>query len=160
MSMLRRRALVVLRCALDRRYPALASLHPDLAHGLQLEGRLVQTADPNLDEPVVGGGGVEESRPTAGTEAATVVARDLAAQLECLDGPVRVHAERTAGLLPAVRAMAAPDVQRVTADAVADRPAETSARPYTRLHAQMLTGAGRACPRGSYGRSDADGSRW
>src|SRR5438132_4270236 len=54
---LRRRAsgllvLVVLRCALDRRYPALAPLHPDLGFGLQLEGRLIQTSDPNLDERV------------------------------------------------------------------------------------------------------------
>ena len=51
---LRRRAsgllvLVVLRCALDRGYPALAPFHPDLISGLQLEGRLVQTSDPNLD---------------------------------------------------------------------------------------------------------------
>jgi hypothetical protein len=43
-------ALVVLRCTLDRRYPALAPLHPNLGFGLQLEGRLIQTSDPNLDE--------------------------------------------------------------------------------------------------------------
>ena len=46
-------ALVMLRCAVDRGYPALAPLHPDLISGLQLEGRLVQTSDPNLDERVV-----------------------------------------------------------------------------------------------------------
>src|SRR5207247_4411839 len=62
---LRRRAngllvLVVLRCALDRRYPALAPLHPDLGFGLQLEGRLIQTSGPNLDERVVGLGWVKE----------------------------------------------------------------------------------------------------
>src|SRR2546430_4010074 len=79
--------LVVLRCALDRRYPALAPLHPDLVVGLQLEGRLIQTSDPNLDERVVGVGCVNEPRPTAVAEAATVIARDLAAHLERLDWP-------------------------------------------------------------------------
>jgi hypothetical protein len=59
-------ALVVLRCVLDRRYPALAALHPDLVLGLQLEGRLIQTSDPNLDERVAGVGCVKEPRPTAG----------------------------------------------------------------------------------------------
>ena|SRR2546423_2728577 len=67
-------ALVVLRCALDRRYPALAPLYPDLGFGLQLEGRLIQTSDPNLDERVAGVGCVKEPRPTAGAEAATVIA--------------------------------------------------------------------------------------
>src|SRR2546421_4893388 len=76
---LRRRAsgllvLVVLRCALDRRYPALAPLHPDLGFGLQLEGGVIQTSDPNLDERVVGVGCVKEPRPTAGAEAATGIA--------------------------------------------------------------------------------------
>jgi len=76
---LRRRAggrlvLVVLRCALDRRYPALAPLHPYLGFGLQLEGRLIQTSDPNLDECVAWVGCVKEPRPTAGAEAATVIA--------------------------------------------------------------------------------------
>src|SRR5438874_10096550 len=89
-------ALVVLRCALDGRYPALAPLHPDLGFGLQLEGRLIQTSDPNLDERVAGVGCVEEPRPTEGAEATTVIARDLAAHLERLDGPVRIHTERTA----------------------------------------------------------------
>ena len=67
-------ALVVLRCALDRRYPALAPLHPDLGFGLQLEGRLIQTSDPNLDERVAGVGCIKEPRPAAGAEAATVIA--------------------------------------------------------------------------------------
>src|SRR6266550_6520400 len=67
-------APVVLRCALDRRYPALAPLHPNLVFGLQLEGRLIQASDPNLDERVVGVGCVKEPRPTAGAEAATVIA--------------------------------------------------------------------------------------
>jgi hypothetical protein len=66
--------LVVLRCALDRRYPTLPPLHPDLVFGFQLEGRLVETSDPDLDERVAGIGWVEEPRPTAGTEAATVIA--------------------------------------------------------------------------------------
>src|SRR5438093_9640062 len=136
---LRRRAngllvLVVLRCALDRRYPALAPLPPDLGFGLQLEGRLIQTSEPNLDKRVAGVGGVKEPRPTAGAEAAIVVARDLATHLERLDGPQRIHAERTAGLLPAIRAVATPDMHRVTANAVANRPAETSARAYSWLH--------------------------
>src|SRR5262249_6615659 len=51
--------LVVLRCALDRRKPALAPLHPDLRLGLQLEGRLVQASEANLDELVAEVGGVE-----------------------------------------------------------------------------------------------------
>ena len=80
-------ALVVLRCALDRRYPALAPLHPDLVIGLQLEGRLVQTSEPNLDERVAGVARVQEPRPTAWAEAATVIARDLAAQLERIGEP-------------------------------------------------------------------------
>jgi len=65
--------LVVLRCALDRRYPALSPLHPDLVFGPQLEGRVIETSDPNLDV-CVGVDGVKEPRPTAGTEAATVIA--------------------------------------------------------------------------------------
>src|SRR5262245_49361600 len=101
-------ALVVLRCALDRRYPALATLHPDLGFGLQLEGRVVQSSDPDLDEPVAAIGCVEEPGPTARAEAATVVARDLAAQLERLDRPLRIHGERAPGLLSAIRAVAAP----------------------------------------------------
>jgi hypothetical protein len=68
------RALLVLRSALDRRYPALAPLHPDLVFGLQLEGRIIQTSDPNLDERVAGVGCIKEPRPAAGTEAATVIA--------------------------------------------------------------------------------------
>jgi hypothetical protein len=128
--------LVVLSCALDRRYPALAPLHPDLVFGLQLEGRVIQTSDPNLDERVVGVGCVKEPRPTAGAEAATVIARDLAAQLKRFDGPVRIHTERTARLLSAIRAVATPDMHRVTANAVADRPAETSAGAYSCLHAR------------------------
>jgi len=130
------RSLVVLRCALDRRYPALAPLHPDLVYGLQLEGRLIQTSDPNLDVRVVGVGSVEEPRATAGAKAATVIARDFAAQLERLDGPMRIHGERAAGLLSAVRAVAAPDMHRVTANAVADRSAETSAGAYSYHHAR------------------------
>src|SRR5947199_10383001 len=138
---LRRRAsgllvLVVLRCALDRRYPALAPLHPDLGFGLQLEGRVIQTPDPNLDERVAGVGCVKEPRPTAGAEAASVIARDLAADLERLDGPLRIHTERAARLLSAIRAVATPDMHRVTVNAVTDRPAETSAGAYSCLHAR------------------------
>src|SRR5512133_20462 len=94
-------ALVALRCAFDRRYPALAPLHPDLVFGLQLEGRLIQTSEPNLDERVVGIGCVKEPRPTAGAEAATVIARDLAAHLKRVDGPLRIDGERAARLLSA-----------------------------------------------------------
>jgi hypothetical protein len=65
--------LVVLRCALDRGYPALSPLYPDLVFGPQLEGRVIETSDPNLDVRV-GVGGVKEPRPTARTEAATVIA--------------------------------------------------------------------------------------
>src|SRR5512133_1494094 len=139
-----RRALVVLRRALDGRYPALAPLHPDLVHGLQLEGRLIQASDPNLDERVAGVGCVKEPRPAAGAEAASVMARDLAAHLERLDGPHRIHTERTAGLLSAIRAVATPDMQRDTANAVADGPAQTSAGAYSHLHAVRCYGTRRA----------------
>src|SRR5262245_2455926 len=131
-----RLALVVLRRAFDRRDPALAPLDPDLVHGLQLEGRLIETSEADLDVRAVGVGCVNEPRPTAGAEAATVVARNLAAQLKCLDRPVRIHGERTAGLLSAIRAVATPDMYRVTANAVADRSAQTSAGAYSCLHAR------------------------
>jgi hypothetical protein len=65
--------LVVLRCAVDRRYPALSPLYPDLVFGPQLEGRVIEASEPNLDVRVRVGG-VKEPRPTAGTEASTVVA--------------------------------------------------------------------------------------
>ena len=126
----------VLRCPLDRCEPALAPLHPDLGFRLQLEGRLVQAAEPNLDERVAGTDRIEQSRTAARTEAASLVARDLAAHLKRLDGPLPVHGERAPGLLPAIRAVAAPDVHRVTAHAVADRPAETSAGAYACPHAR------------------------
>src|SRR5262245_12708323 len=129
-------ALGVLRCALDRRYPALAPLHPDLVFGHQLEGRLIQTSDPNLDEPVPGAGCVKEPRPAAGAEGTSVVARDLAAHLKRLDRPVGIHRECTAELLSAVRAVATPDMHGVTANAVADCAAETSADAYSCLHAR------------------------
>ena len=129
-------ALVMLRCARDRRYPALAPLHPDLVFGLQLEGRVIETSEPNLDVRTAGIGCVEEPRPTARAEAATVIARDLAAYLERLDRPVRIHRERTARLLSAIRAVAAPDVRRLAANAVADRPAEASADANSGLHAR------------------------
>src|SRR2546430_8815423 len=134
-AVLRRRAsgllaLVVLRGALDRRYPALAPLHPDLVFGLQLEGRLIETSDPDLDERVAAVGCVDEPRPTARAEAATVIARDLAAHLKRLGRPMRIHTERTARLLSATRAVATHDMHRLTANAVADRPAEASAGAY------------------------------
>src|SRR5436190_10949083 len=129
-------ALVVLRCALDRRNPALAPLHPDLVFGLQLEGRLIETSDPNLDERVAAVGRVKDPRPTAGAEAATVIARDVAAHLKRLDGPMRIHSERTARFFSATRAVATHDMHRVTANAVSDRPAETSAGAYFCLHAR------------------------
>src|SRR5258708_40332483 len=113
----------MLRCAIDRRYPALAPLHPDLVFGLQLEGRLIQTPDPDLDERVPGVGCVKEPRAAVGTEAATVIARELAAQLKRLDGPLRIHSERAARLLSAIRAVTPPDRHRVTANAGADRSA-------------------------------------
>lgn len=125
----------MLRCALDRRDPALSTLHPDLVFWHQLEGRVIQTSNPNLDVRV-GVGGVKEPRPAAGTKAAAVVACDLAAHLERLDGPPRIHGERTAGLLPAVRAVATNDMQGVTANAEADGAAETSAGAYACLHAR------------------------
>jgi hypothetical protein len=130
------RALVVLCCALDRWYPALAPLHPDLVFGLQLEGRFIQTPDPNLDERVAGVGYVKEPRPTAGAEPATVIARNLAADRKRLDGPVRIHRERAARLLSAIRAVATPDMHRVTANAVPHRTAETSAGAYSCFHAR------------------------
>jgi autotransporter translocation and assembly factor TamB len=124
----------VLRCTFDRRYPALAPLHPELVFRLQLEGRLVEASDPDLDERVAGVGRVEEVRSAAGSEAATVIARHLAVQLERLDGPLRIHAERTARLLSAIRAVAPADMHGVTANAIADRATETSAGAYSSMH--------------------------
>src|SRR5215204_3288655 len=109
--------LFVLRGALDRQYPALAPLHEDLILRLQLEGRLIQTSEPNLDERAARVARVEQPRPTAGAEAATVIARDLAAHLKRIDGPMRIHTERTARLLSASRAVAAPDMHGVPANA-------------------------------------------
>jgi hypothetical protein len=125
---------VVLRCPLDRRKPALTPLHPDLGYRLQFEGRLIQTSEANLDELVIGTDWIKQSRPTVGAEAATGIARDLAAHLERLDRPMPIQDERAPGLLSAIRAVAAPDVYRITAHAVADRAAEASARAYSRLH--------------------------
>jgi len=48
---------------------------------------------------------------------------------------VRIHSERTARLLSAIRAVATPNMHRVTANAVAHRAAETSAGAFTCLHA-------------------------
>jgi len=136
--LLLRRPFVVLQCAVDRGYPALAPLHPGLVVRLQLEGRVVQTPEPDLDERVVRVGRVKEPRPTARAEAATVIARDLAAQLKRLHGPVRIHGEGAAGLLPAICAVATADMHRVTANAVADRSAKTPAGAYYSLHARVM----------------------
>src|SRR5919204_288115 len=105
----------------------------------------------DFDVRAAGVGCVKDPRPAVGAEAATVIARDLAAHLKRLDGPMRIHSERTARLLSAIRAVAAPDMHRLTANAVADRPAETSARAYSCLHARRyyatLRWAGvRECP--------------
>lgn len=124
----------MLRRPLDRRKPALAPLHPDLGFRRQFEGRLIQAPEPNLDEGVARTEWIKQSRPTERAEAASTIARDLTAHLKRLDRPMRIHDERAPGLLSAIRAVAAPDVHRVTAHAVADRPAETSARAYSRLH--------------------------
>jgi len=134
--------LVVLLGTLDRRYPALAPLHPDLLFGLQLERSVIETSQPNLDMHAPGG--VEDPRATAGTEAATVIARDVAAHLKRIDGPPRVHRERAARLLPTTRAVATDDVQGLTANGVADCPAETSAGTYSGFHAPMLRTRGPA----------------
>jgi hypothetical protein len=53
---------------------------------------------------------------------------------------MRIHTERAARLLSAIRPVATPDMHRVTANAVADRPAETSAGAYSRLHARRCYG--------------------
>jgi hypothetical protein len=47
---------------------------------------------------------------------------------------MRIHTERTARFLSAIRAVTTPDMHRVTANAVADRPAEASAGAYSFLH--------------------------
>jgi hypothetical protein len=127
--------LVVLRCPLDGWEPALAPLYPDLGFRLQFEGRLVQTSKPNLDERVTGIDWIKQSRPTESAEATAFIARDLTTHLKRLDRPLPIHGERASRLLSAIRAMAAPDVHRVTAHAVADSPAEASAGAYSRLHA-------------------------
>src|SRR3954453_16806797 len=79
--------LVVLRRVLDRRQPRLAPLRPDLGFGLQIERRVVERPDPDLDERVAGIRGVENTRAATRTESAAVVVRDLAAELERFDGP-------------------------------------------------------------------------
>jgi len=126
---------VVLRCPLDRQEPALPPLYPDLGFRLQFEGRLIQASKPNLDERVTGIDWIKQSRPTESAEATSVIARDLTTHLKHLDRPLPIHSERAPRLLSAIRAVAAPDVHRVTAHAVADRPAEASAGAYSRLHA-------------------------
>ena len=65
---------IVLRCPLDRQEPALAPLYPDLGFRLQLEGRLIQTSKPNLDERVTGIDWIKQSRPTESAEATAVIA--------------------------------------------------------------------------------------
>jgi hypothetical protein len=132
----------VLRGALDRWYPALSPLHPDLVFWLQLEGRFIETSDPDLDERVAALGCVKDPRPAARAEAATVIARDLAADLKRLDRPQRVDSKGTAGLLSATRAVAAHDMHRVTAHAVADRAAETSAGAYSCVHERRCYAGG------------------
>src|SRR5512133_2193198 len=129
---------VVLRCLLDRQEPALAPLHPDLGFRLQFEGRLIQSSEPNLDERVTGPDWIKQSRPAERAEATSVIARDLTTHLERLDRPLPIHSERAPRLLSAIRAVATPDVYRVTAHAVADRPAEASAGAYSRPHASMV----------------------
>jgi hypothetical protein len=149
---------VVLRCPLDRQEPALAPLHPHLGFRLQFEGRLIQTSEPNLDERVTETDWVKQSRPTEGAEATSSEARDLTAHLKRVDGPMPIHDERASRLLSAIRAVAAPDVYRVSAHAVADRPAEASARAYSRLHTWMVrnTAVGQATrPMASRARSAA-----
>ena len=125
---------VVLRCPLDRQEPALAPLYPNLGFRPEFEGRFIQTSEPNLDERVTGTDWVKQSRPTERAEAASTIARDLTAHLKRLDGPVPIHNERATRLLSAIRAVAASDMYRVTAHAVADRPTEASAGAYSRLH--------------------------
>jgi hypothetical protein len=126
---------VVLRCPLDRQEPALPPLYPDLGFRLQVEGRLVEASKPNLDERVTGIGWIKESRPTDSAETTSVIARDLTKYLDRLDRPLPIHGERAPGLFSAIRAVAAPDVHRLTAHAVADSPAEASAGAYSRIHA-------------------------
>ena len=125
---------VVLRCPLDRQEPALAPLDPDLGFRRQFKRRPIQASEPNLDERVTGTDWIKQSRPTERAEATSTVARDLTAHLKRLEGPMPIHDERAPRLLSAIRAVAAPDVYRVTAHAVADRPAEASSGAYSRLH--------------------------
>ena len=129
---------VVLCCPLDREEPALAPLHPDLGFGLQLEWCPIQTPEPNLDERVTGIGWIQQSRPTESAEATSVIARDLATHLKRVDGPLPIDSERAPRLLSAVRAVAATDVDRVTAHRVTDRATEASAGAFSRLHASMV----------------------
>ena len=53
----------MLRSPLDRQKPALAPLHPDLGFRLQIEGRLIQTSEPNLDEHVTGTDWIKQGGP-------------------------------------------------------------------------------------------------
>jgi hypothetical protein len=100
------------------RDPGLSALHPDLVLGLQSERRIVERPEPNLDQDVPRVGRLEDARPAARAEAPPVEAGEIAAELERLDRPLRVDREGTPGFLPAVRAVAAPDVDRLPAHAV------------------------------------------
>jgi hypothetical protein len=84
---------VVLRCPLDRQEPTLAPLHPDLGFRLHFEGRLIQTSEPNLDERVTGPDSIKQSRNAS-------------------TGHYPLHNERAPRLPSAIRAVAAPDVNR------------------------------------------------
>src|SRR6187399_1049877 len=127
--------LVVLGGAVDRRNPALATFHPDLCSWRQFERCIVEASDPDLDDAVLEVGEIEQPGSASSTEAATVVGCDLTRQLEHLDRPLRVDAERASGFLSAVCTVASHDVQWITADAVADCSAKASTGPHLSLHA-------------------------
>src|SRR3954454_5215916 len=129
---------VVLCRAVDRRDPLLAALHPHLGFRRQVERRLIEASEPDLYQRVVGADRVQQPRTTAAAKAATLEARNLAGDLARVHGPLRVHGEGASGFLPAVPAVAAPDMYRLAANGVPHCPAEASTGAHGRLHRAML----------------------
>src|SRR4051794_14945817 len=122
-SALRRAVPVVLVCVHDGRQPPFAADDPDLGLRPQLERGGIEAAEADLHQLVSRLGRIEQPSTAPAAKAATLVGRELTGHLECLEGPLPVHGERAPRLLPAVGAVAASDVNRLTANDEAHRTA-------------------------------------
>src|SRR5581483_409441 len=132
--------LVVLRGAVDRRQPRLAPLDPDLGLRPHLERRVVERAELELDALRIEG---EEPAAAARAEAVVLVRRVLALELERVERPLAVDRVRAPRPLSAVGAVAAADVGRLAAHAVADGAAEAAALANLLLRAHPAAGTSR-----------------